>query len=790
MKRVIISFLTLVMAVGAMAQNATTHEEMMREWRQMKQKRDISLQAERSNIPLGEAAPMPKNAKALPEDRVWFPGEWEEVKAIVVTPYYSYSPDTNLGSGYYSADPMVTGVAEYFQYNFSRGWVSLNLFGPYVSEMDTNSTFGKVFFYLMDGIQQGHAEAWVRVEQEADTAKVLRTLTRMNLRHDNVRFIIGSGNSFWYRDCGPICFYYGDEDSVAMMDFEYYPGRALDDSLPSLIHRQMGIPNYINTIEWEGGNCLVDGAGFLLSSDAIYSNNGDTYGQITWDGHDINSIHYTSKTHLTQAQTRQALRSLLGQRETHILPAYQYDGGTGHIDLYADMCEENGFIFSVMPDNYSRWTDYRTGARNIDSLCSYTSIFDRRYYKTTIPFPSKDNGSYFTSQTEYDSQYTRTYSNHTFVNDLILQPCFSNVADGRPSAAWDRQNIEQLKAAYPGYTIYPIDVREFDGSGGAIHCVTKQIPADNPIRILHKSIVGSANDMRGNNIPVSAIITNRSGIEHAECVYRINEGEWNTITLNANGNKYSAMIPTAGINERIIDTTYQTGIRVDSTFLSTDTIITLTLVEQYYDSVSMDTVYVWDTTYTFENNYLYDSIDYVDTLTTLRDTLVTVEYYLSATSNNGKTITKPMTAHQGGYYHFTYNGELEEPDSMKYDFSTDPRPATDITFVFDANRTYLDTNAAPGSSLTGIASAQPEAGFGQFYPNPATHQAKIEIDLGNGGNYAVDIIDNLGRTVHSTHLETAGSILFTINTDRLPAGIYSVRFSGHGTNVVRRLVVR
>ena len=372
MKRVIISFLTLVMAVGAMAQNATTHEEMMREWRQMKQKRDISLQAERSNIPLGEAAPMPKKTKALPEDRVWFPGEWEEVKAIVVTPYYSYSPDTNLGSGYYSADPMVTGVAEYFQYNFSRGWVSLNIFGPYVSEMDTNSTFGKVFFYLMDGIQQGHAEAWVRVEQEADTAKVLRTLTRMNLRHDNVRFIIGSGNSFWYRDCGPICFYYGDEDSVAMMDFEYYPGRALDDSLPSLIHRQMGIPNYINTIEWEGGNCLVDGAGFLLSSDAIYSNNGDTYGQITWDGHDINSIHYTSKTHLTQAQTRQALRSLLGQRETHILPAYQYDGGTGHIDLYADMCEENGFVFSVMPDNYSRWTDYRTGARNIDTPLSTT----------------------------------------------------------------------------------------------------------------------------------------------------------------------------------------------------------------------------------------------------------------------------------------------------------------------------------------------------------------------------------------------------------------------------------
>ena len=367
MKKILLTLLAAMVAFSSMAQYATTHEEMMKEWRQMKQKRDISQQAKQSSIPLGEAAPAPKNAKALPEDRVWFPGEWEEVKAIVVTPCYSYYPDTNLGSGYFSADPMVTGVAEYFKYNMANGWQSLNLFGPYRSEMDTTSSFGLVFFRLMDGIQRGNAEAWVRVEKAEDSAKVLRTLVRKNFRHDNVRFIVGPGNSFWYRDCGPICFYYGDQDSVAMMDFEYYPGRALDDSLPSLIYRQMNIPNYINTIEWEGGNCLVDGAGFLLSSDAIYENNNDSYGQLTWNGRDISSITYSSKPRLTQTQTRRILCSLLGQRETHILPAYRYDGGTGHIDLYADMCEENGFVFSVMPNDYRNWTDFRTGSRNIDS---------------------------------------------------------------------------------------------------------------------------------------------------------------------------------------------------------------------------------------------------------------------------------------------------------------------------------------------------------------------------------------------------------------------------------------
>jgi agmatine/peptidylarginine deiminase len=801
MKKTFLTLLTVVLAVAATAQNATTHEEMMKEWRQMKHKRDISQQYKLSNIPLGEAVETPKSAKALPEDRIWFPGEWEEVQAIVVTPYYSYLPDTNLGAGNYIADPVVTGVGEYYKYNPSRGWMSTNTYGPYKSIMDTNSTFGKVFFYLMDGIQLGNAEAWVRVEKAEDSAKVLRTLTRMNLRHNKVRFIVGPGNSFWYRDCGPICFYYGDQDSVAMMDFEYYPGRALDDSLPSLIYRQMGLPNYINTFEWEGGNCLVDGAGFLFTSDAIYAANGDNTGQITWDGRNISSIRYTNKARLTQAQTRQALRSLLGQRETHVLPAYQYDGGTGHVDLYADMCEENGFVFSVMPDSYSRWTDYSTGARNIDSLCSYTSIFDRPYYMSTIPFPSKDNGGNFSSQNEYDQQYTRTYSNHTFVNNVILQPCFSTVSNGQPTAAWDRENIEKLKEAYPGYTIYPVDVREFDGSGGAIHCVTKQIPADNPIRILHKSVVGCADDMRGNDIPVSAVITNRNGIRSANCYYRFKRGlgnfdSWDTIPMTANGNKYSCLLPTAGINDRTYDTSYSQHIIVDSTFLYTDTVAEILshYSHWYIDSVTHDTVevYTYDTTYHYVNHYRFDTtVTSIDTTVSIIKEQITFEYYIGATDNHFKTITKPMTARQGGYYSFYYDGELMELDSSRYDFSTEPRPMTDITFVFDANRTHRDTSTTPEPPHTeGIDTPQAESAFGQFYPNPATDQAKIQINLGNGGSYTVDIIDNLGRTIHSTQLQTAGSIVFTIRTDKLASGIYTVRFSGNGQTIARRLMVR
>ncbi|MBQ7062992.1 MAG: agmatine deiminase family protein, partial [Bacteroidales bacterium] len=464
----------------------------------------------------------------------------------------------------------------------------------------------------------------------------------------------------------------------------YYPGRALDDSLPSLIEEQMGIPNYITTIEWEGGNCVVDGAGMVLSSDALYENNMDNYGQITWDGVNESSINYQNKPSLTQAQVRDSLAHIMGPRGAHILPAFRYDGGTGHLDLYCDMWDENEFVFSQFPEHYKNWVDYKTAAKNIDSLCSYTSIFGNNFKRHFIPFPCTNAGGYFSSQVAYNSQYTRTYSNHTFVNNVIIQPCFSNVVDGQPSAEWDRLRLDSVAAAYPGYTIYPINVASFDGSGGAIHCITKQIPADNPVRILHPSITGNTEQAyTGTNAPITATITNRSGIQSAKVVYRVNGGQWNEASLTAGAdNTFSSEIPT-------------------STFTS--------------------------------NN----------------EDFTTVEYYISATSNNGKTITKPMTASQGGYYTF-----------------------------------YLGHNPAAGINPTA------EQRFGQFYPNPANGRASIEISLNGTDKYDVVIVDLMGRIAHRSTLDAQGDIVYNVNTERLASGIYNVVFQNRDERIVRRLVVK
>ena len=115
-----------------------------------------------------------------------------------------------------------------------------------------------------------------------------------------------------------------------------------------------------------------------------------------------------------------------------------------------------------------------------------------------------------------------------------------------PTAAWDRANIEKMKACYPGYTFYCIDMRTFDRSGGSIHCITKQIPADNPMRIIHKDIYGDVNPVMPNAteqfIPFSAIITNKSGIKEASLCYAIDGKQWSEIKLMANGKTVTKLV--------------------------------------------------------------------------------------------------------------------------------------------------------------------------------------------------------------------------------------------------------
>lgn len=585
----------------------------------------------------------------LPENSS-FPAEFEELQAVLITWNY-YSFDKNEVIDDY-IEPLFEGKGIY--YNQTTQMPEL-IDIVSVPDVYDESPYSLIFVELADAIQQ-EVPVWINIWNAEDSTMIKEFMASKGKPLTNYRFFVNPGNSFWYRDCGPVAFYYGDQDEVAFLDFEYYGGRPMDDEIPAKVAAQAGFPVYSTTIEFEGGNILVDGDGTLFTTSAVADLNADSEGKYYLDPTSPYGFNIQTKKPLLLNQLKDSLMNVMNLTRLKILPALANDGGTGHIDLYADFYDENNFVFSKYPTAMANFADYRTVGKNIDTLLSLRSRNEKYYYKRTIPFPRRDDGSWYPSANNYE-RYTRTYSNHLTLNKTIIQPIFYNESTGDRTG--DLASIEEIKAAYPGYKIAPIDIRAFDGFGGAIHCITKQIPAENPLRIFHYIV--QKGDQIGNKFPVLAEITNKSGIKKADLNWRVKgETEWNKSTMvNSELDNFVSDIPAEDNVESKI-----------------------------------------------------------------------IEYYISAESNNGKTMTKPITAPDGFY-----------------------------SFEYGTNTSVEDLNG----------------GIGEFYPNPANELSSIEVNSLSSGSMTVYVLNNEGKEVYKNSFELAnGYDLLSIETSRLPVGAYIV----------------
>lgn len=591
------------------------------------------------------------------------PGEFEEVDAIFINwPYTSLDTSGNW------SEQLFENVGPY--YDNQNNYIGM---GPVYNFVDTfaNSDFPPIFSKIINGIEP-QAQVWINIWDANDSVVIKNYMSSHNMPLTNSRFFVNQGNSFWYRDCGPVGFYYGSNDDVAFLDFEYYGGRPLDDKLPIKWGAKAGYPVYTTTLEYEGGNLLADGAGTLFTSTAVNDLNVDTDGlYYLVDPNDPNSINMITKTPLSAAKVKDSLMHLMNLTRAFILPSLANDGGTGHIDLYADMWDENTFVTTKSPAAMSNFADYIRVTNNVATITSTNTMFNKHYVNTTIPLPTKDNGSWYNNGADYEN-FTRTYTNHLIVNKAIIQPVFSDGISGNVSGM--QADITQLQKQYPGYSIIPVDVRAFDGFGGAIHCITKQVPAKNPILIQHDPI---RNSFSNTNFTVNAQITNNSGIASANVYWRVKgSGSWNNINL------------------------------------STST----------------------------SNNFTGQIVGNVNAVND------TIEYYISATSVNGKTITKPLTAPQG-YYSFYYGSS------------------------------YTSVNDINGKTFS----------ISEFFPNPSTQKTSVVISGLENETVKISVLDAVGRTIYNENVDNS---VFSINTSNMKNGLYFVRFTNkNGISIIRKLIV-
>lgn len=561
-------------------------------------------------------------AASIPNDAV-FTGEFEEIQGVFISWPYTYD-----------AIPVIDTISA--------------------------SPMSAMYINLTSAIQAAGVKVYIDVWEAADTAAVKQFMADKGKPLSNYRFMIYEGDDIWARDFGPINYYYDSDDKIGWLDFHYYQGRDFDNLLPQKWGDELGIPYVISKIYQEGGNTLTDGVHNLATSDAVY---------------DQNSYYYS----YSSSRTRDSLRANMKINRLDVLKALPHDGGTGHIDLYLDMIDENVFVRTEMPkamSTVSGFTDYAISNGNIDTLRTRKVAGGFPYYFRSIPFPAKDDGSWYTSAADYE-YYTRTYSNHLIINKTILQPVFNDGVSG--DIAGDAVAIEQIKKAYPGYTIIPIDMRILDGSGGSLHCITKEFVADNPVRFVHYPYLDKQPFQSG--YPIDAVITNRSGIANAKLYWRIKgAAAWNTVSMtSAAGNHWLGNIPA----------TYKS---IPDTF----------------------------------------------------------QYYIEATSTNGKTISRPMPGAAGPYTFWYY----------------------DASGITEANATDFQIM--------------------HLYPNPANESVNIELNLTSAADVAVRICDMAGRVVASQSFGTLNnSNTLNIQTASLASGAYLLQVSKNGRFIgVRSFVKR
>ncbi len=353
----------------------------------------------------------------------------------------------------------------------------------------------------------------------------------------NVTFLIGGYDSIWCRDYGPNSVYQNGVDSLIFVDWRYNrPARPKDDAVPALIGNHLGVPVYStiddpNALVNTGGNFMTDGMGTAFESALILDENSSN-----------NSYGYTPKT---EAEINSIMQGFMGINRFPKMGTLPFDA-IHHIDMHMKLLDEETLLVSEYPAGIADGPQIEANLQYI--LDIWKTPFGEKYKVVRVPappdaegqFPDNPNGDY------------RTYSNAVFVNRTVILPTYEEKYDSTAVRIW--------REAMPGYKIVGIPCNDIIQQLGAIHCITHEIGADEPIVINHhRSADCSISIFDNKPYPIGAKIRTRSGVKTAD-VYFTNKpssdiSTWQILPMSPVGvDSFSVGIPafTAAVGDTLV----------------------------------------------------------------------------------------------------------------------------------------------------------------------------------------------------------------------------------------------
>jgi agmatine deiminase len=255
---------------------------------------------------------------------------------------------------------------------------------------------------------------------------------------ENVRMFEADYADIWTRDYLP-CFL--DEKTAIKWQYNAYgskfPGLLKDNEVWESL--QTNITTIKRPLLLEPGAIEVNGQGVLMTTDQCL---------------------LTRNPNLAKPEIEKELNNYLGAKKIIWLKEGLVNDHTdGHIDEIARFVAPNKIVCAYEDDQSDE--NYNTLDANYRALAHATDATGKPFEVIKLPMPHMNYND--------GKKAPASYCNFYIGNKVVLAAIFND-----PN---DQKALEILQSVFPDRKIVPIDCTDLIYGGGAIHCMTQQVPA-------------------------------------------------------------------------------------------------------------------------------------------------------------------------------------------------------------------------------------------------------------------------------------------------------------------------
>ena len=265
-----------------------------------------------------------------------------------------------------------------------------------------------------------------------------------------------SHGSPWVRDFGGV-FYFYDSKKLGMIrrlgNFTYRHESYLEDTVPFQLALYLSTSVESIPFMFDGGNFMTDGERCYIAAAVLLQDDNDDFDNVTPEQIRFIETYFKER---------------IGCRHLTIIDEYPHE----HIDMWVKIINKGQALVNTIPEPWQSTTDHQDIQRQLDIAAE---ILSRDFQVTRIPMLPPEGERF------------PTYTNASIINDKVLIPSYR-----RPAIGDDASNIEwpepeelgrieaEVERIYRsfGFDVFWVPSDEFADNGGAVHCLSLQIPKD------------------------------------------------------------------------------------------------------------------------------------------------------------------------------------------------------------------------------------------------------------------------------------------------------------------------